>query len=55
MPHVIFTVLAPIFFVIALGYVAGRMRSMVIRKHPVQHLNAGDNHRHTLSLMRCCR
>jgi malonate transporter and related proteins len=28
MPHAIFTALAPIFFVMALGYVAGRMRTI---------------------------
>jgi hypothetical protein len=39
MPQVIFTVLAPIFFVMALGYVAGRMRT--IDNHHVGEINAG--------------
>jgi predicted permease len=38
MPQVIFTVLAPIFFVMALGYVAGRMRT--IDNHHVGEINA---------------
>jgi malonate transporter len=38
MPHVIFMALAPIFFVMALGYVAGRTRT--IDKHHVGEINA---------------
>jgi malonate transporter len=38
MPHVIFLALAPIFFVMALGFVAGRMRA--IENHHVDELNA---------------
>ena len=38
MPQVIFTVLAPIFFVMALGYIAGRMRT--IDNHHVGEINA---------------
>ena len=38
MPHVIFAALAPIFFVMALGYVAGRMRT--IDNHHVGEINA---------------
>jgi malonate transporter len=37
MPHVIFTALTPIFFVMALGYVAGRMRT--IDNHHVGEIN----------------
>ena len=38
MPQVIFTVLTPIFLVMALGYVAGRMRT--IDNHHVGEINA---------------
>ena len=38
MSHVIFTALAPMFFVMVLGYVAGRMRT--IDNHYVDEINA---------------
>ncbi len=38
MPHVILTALTQVFFVIALGYVAGRWR--IIDHHHVSELNA---------------